>query len=144
MKVFNKRARFDYQLTPEKMEAGLVLKGIEAKAFREKRINLSGSHIRILNGEMYLINANISASGDPSYQPTRMRKLLLHRHQILSLETKMKQKKLIIVPISMYNTKTRIKLEIGLGKPKKQFEKKESIKRADVDREIERQLKDSY
>ena len=61
MKVYNKKARFEYELTPERVEAGLVLKGIEAKAFRDGRINLSSAHVRVLGGEIYLINANMPA-----------------------------------------------------------------------------------
>lgn len=144
MKVFNKRARYEYELTPEKVEAGIVLLGVEAKAFRDNRVDLSNSHVRILNGQAYLINTNIPAKGVTSYQPTRMRKLLLHKREILSLETKTKQKKLQIVPVSMYNSKARIKVELVLGKPKRQFDKKESIKQADVDRDIERNFKFDY
>jgi SsrA-binding protein len=143
MKVFNKRARFEYELTPEKVEAGIVLKGIEAKSFRDNRIDLSQSHVRVLNGEVYLINANIPAKGIQKYEPTRMRKLLLHKNEILALVTKTKQKKLQIVPTMMYNKARRIKLELTLGKSKRQFEKKDSIKQKDIEREVERDLKDN-
>jgi SsrA-binding protein len=141
MRVFNKRARFEYELTPEKVEAGIVLKGVEAKAFRDGRINLSQSHVRILNGEAYLINANIPVEGMQKYEPTRMRKLLLHKNEILALVTKTKQKNLQIVPTMMYNKKRRIKLELTLGKSKRKFEKKDSIKKKDIERDIERELK---
>ncbi|KKP49365.1 MAG: SsrA-binding protein [Microgenomates group bacterium GW2011_GWC1_33_32] len=129
MRIFNKRARFEYELTPEKVEAGIVLKGVEAKSFRDNRIDLSQSHVRVLNGEVFLINANIPAKGILKYEPTRMRKLLLHRSEILALVTKTKQKNLQIVPTMMYNRKRRIKLELTLGKAKRQFEKKDSINR---------------
>ena len=141
MKAFNKRAKFDFELTPEKVEAGIVLKGSEAKSFRDGRVNLSQSHVRILNNEIYLINANIPVEGMQNYDSSRMRKLLLHRNEILALETKSKQKKLQIVPISMYNSKRRIKVELALGKPKKEFQKKESIKKKDIERDIEREFK---
>ena len=148
MEVLNKKAKFEYELTPEKVEAGIVLKGIEAKAFRDGRINISQSHVRVLDGELFLINANIPA-GDikgyeiqpKGYEPTRMRKLLLHKKEILSLITKMKQKKLQIVPTMMYNSRHRVKLELVLGKPKKQFHKKESIKAKDVQRDIDREYR---
>lgn len=143
MKVSNKKARFEYELTPEKVEAGLVLKGVEAKAFRDGRVNLSQSHVRILDGEIYLINANIPAENIKGYEPTRMRKLLLHKNEILSLITKMKQKKLQIVPTMMYNHKRRVKIELVLGKPKRKFDKKDSIKKKDVQRDIDRELKES-
>lgn len=143
MRIFNKRARFEYELTPEKVEAGIVLKGIEAKSFRDNRIDLSQSHVRVLNNEVFLINANIPAKGIQKYEPTRMRKLLLHKNEILALVTKTKQKKLQIVPTMMYNHGRRIKLELILGKPKRKFEKKDSIKKKDIERDIERDLKDS-
>lgn len=141
MEVFNKKANFEYELTPEKVEAGIVLKGIEAKAFRDGRIDISQSHVRVLDGELFLINANIQAGDIKGYEPTRMRKLLLHKKQILSLITKMKQKKLQIVPTMMYNSKHRIKLELVLGVPKRKFDKKESIKKHDVQRDIDRELR---
>ena len=141
MEVFNKKATFEYELTPEKVEAGVVLKGIEAKSFRDGRIDISQSHVRILDGELFLINANIPAGDIKGYEPTRMRKLLLHKKEILSLITKMRQKKLQIVPTRMYNSKHRIKLELVLGVPKRKFDKKESIKKHDVQRDIDRELR---
>ncbi len=141
MKVFNKKASFEYELTPEKVEAGIVLKGIEAKTFRDGRIDISQSHARVIDGEIYLINANMPAGEIKGYEPTRMRKLLLHKNEILSLITKMKQKKLQIVPTMMYNSKHRIKLELALGVPKRKFDKKESVKNKDVQRDIDRELR---
>ena len=141
MQVINKKASFEYELTPEKVEAGIVLKGIEAKSFRDGRVNVSQSHVRIIDGEAYLINANIPAGEIKGYEPTRMRKLLLHKKEILSLVTKMKQKKLQIVPTVMYNSKHRIKIELVLGVPKRKFDKKESIKKHDVQRDIDRELR---
>jgi len=129
MKVFNKKASFEYELTSERIEAGIVLKGIEAKAFRDGRINISKSHVKVIGGEIFLINADI------------MRKLLLHKNEILSIITKMKQKKLQIVATQMYNSKSRIKLELVLGKPKRKFDKKESIKAKDIQRDLGRELK---
>ncbi len=140
MHVINKKANFEYELTPEKVEAGIVLKGIEAKSFRDGRIDISQSHAKIIGGEVFLINANIPAEGK-WYEPTRMRKLLLHKNEILSIVTKMKQKKLQIVPTMMYNSKSRIKLELVLGVPKRKFDKKESIKKHDVQRDIDRELR---
>lgn len=141
MQVINKKASFEYELTPEKVEAGIVLKGIEAKAFRDGRINISQSHVRVLDGELFLINANITVGDVKGYEPTRMRKLLLHKNEILSIITKIKQKKLQIVPTMMYNSKHRIKLELVLGIPKRQFDKKDSIKKHDVQRDIDRELR---
>lgn len=141
MKVFNKKASFEYELTPEKVEAGIVLKGVEAKSFRDGRVDISQSYVKVIDGEVFLINANIPANGIKWYEPTRMRKLLLHKNEILSLVTKMKQKKLQIVANSMYNSKHRIKIELVLGVPKRKFDKKESIKKKDVQRDLERELR---
>ena len=142
MQVLNKKASFEYELTSEKVEAGIVLKGVEAKAFRDGRINITQSYVKVIDGEIYLINANIPAEGVKWYEPTRMRKLLLHKNKILSLITKMKQKMLQMVPTVMYNSKSRIKLELVLGMPKRKFDKRESIKKHDVQRDLDRDLKD--
>lgn len=143
MRIFNKRAKFEYELTGEKVEAGLSLRGAEAKSIRENRADLSQSHVRIMGTEAFLINANIPVSGTKDNDPTRIRKLLLHRGEILSLLTKSKQKKLQIVPLSLYNKGRLIKLGLELGKPKRKFEKKEAIKRHDIDRDIEKEFKGS-
>ena len=143
MKLFNKRARFEYELTGEGVEAGLSLKGAEAKSIREGRGDLSNSFAKIIGNEIFLVNANIPAQGLVKYDSTRTRKLLLHRQEILSLATKMKQKKLQIVPVRVYNKGRLIKLYLELGKPKRRFEKKETIKRRDIKRELDREFKGS-
>jgi len=137
MRLFNKRARFEYELTGEGVEAGLSLKGAEAKSIREGRGDLSQSFAKVMGNEIFLVNANIPAQGIMNYDSTRTRKLLLHHQEILSLATKMKQKRLQIVPLRLYNKGRLIKLYLELGKPKKQFEKKEAIKRKDIQRDIE-------
>ena len=143
MKIFNKKARFEYELTGEGVEAGISLLGAEAKSVREGRVDISQAAVRMLGSEAYLINANIPTAGIQKYDATRMRKLLLHKSEILSLTTKMKQKKLQIVPVRVYNKGRLIKLYLELGKSKHRFEKKESIKRHDINRDIERELKGS-
>jgi len=141
MKLFNKRARFEYELSGEGAEAGLSLKGAEAKSIREGRGDLSQAFVKILGNEAFLVNANIPAQGLVNYDSTRTRKLLLHHQEILSLATKMKQKKLQIVPIRLYNKGRLIKLYLELGKAKRQFEKKEAIKRKDIQRDIESEFR---
>ncbi len=141
MKIVNKKAKFEYELTGEGVEAGVSLLGAEAKSVREGRADISQAAIRILKDEAYLINANIPAQGIQKYDSTRMRKLLLHRSEILSLITKMKQKKLQIVPLRVYNKGRLIKIYLELGKGKRKFQKKESIRRHDINRDIERELK---
>lgn len=150
MRIYNKRARYEYKLEQDKYEAGISLSGGEAKAIRTRHIDLSQSHARILNNEAYLINANIPIQGAQKYDSTRMRKLLFHKSEIVSILSKMKQRKLTLVPIAIYNKrslrpggrKSRIfKLELILGKPKRKFEKKESLKKKDIQREIQETLK---
>ncbi len=143
MKIFNKRAKFEYELSGEGIEAGISLKGAEAKSLREGRGDLSQAFVKILGNEAFLVNANIPVAGLEKYVSTRTRKLLLHQREILSLVTKMKQRKLQIVPVRMYTKGRLIKLYCELGKPKRQFEKKEAIKRRDINREVERELKGS-
>lgn len=144
MRIYNKRARYEYELTSEKVEAGVALRGIEARSLREGRGDLSQAHVRIMNGEAFLINANIPATGIEKYEPTRIRKLLLHRKELTALEGKMKGKKLQLVPIALYNKRRLVKLELALGKPKRQFEKKESLKQADIKRDLEREFKGNF
>jgi SsrA-binding protein len=141
MKIFNKKARFEYFLEPERIEAGLSLSGGEAKAIRTGHLDLSQAVARVLNGEIFLINANIPILGAKKYVSTRMRKLLLHKKEILSLGTKMKQRKLTLVPISMYTKGHLVKLQLALGKPKAKYEKKEAIKKKDIERELEQEFK---
>lgn len=143
MKIFNKRARFEYELMGEGVEAGISLLGAEAKSIREGRADISQAAVRVLGNEAFLINANIPAQGLTKYNPTRMRKLLMHRGEILSLVTKMKQKRLQIVPVRVYNKGRLIKLYLELGKGKRKFEKKEAIKRHDINRDIDKAMKGS-
>lgn len=143
MRLVNKRARFEYELMGDGVEAGISLKGAEAKSLRENRGDLSQAFVKILGNEAFLVNANIPATGIAKYDPTRTRKLLLHHQEILALSTKMKQKKLQIVPVRVYNKDRLIKLYLELGKPKRRFEKKEAIKRRDIKRELEKEFKGS-
>ena len=141
MRIFNKRAKFEYELTGEKVEAGISLRGAEAKSIRENRADLSQAHVRIMDGQAFLVNANIPVPGMKNYDSTAMRKLLLHKKEITALATKAKQGKLQIVPIVLYNTHRLVKLELELGKPKRQFEKKEAAKKMDVQRDMDLEFK---
>ena len=141
MKIFNKKARFEYELTGEGIEAGISLLGVEAKSVREGRVDISQAAVRILGDEAYLINANIPTTGIQKYDSTHMRKLLMHRGEILSLTTKMKQKRLQIVPVRVYNKGRLIKIYLELGRGKRKFEKKEAIKRKDIKRDIEKEFR---
>jgi SsrA-binding protein len=122
------------------MEAGINLLGAEVKAVRLGHADLSGSHVRIMGGQAFLINASIfpyKYARPESYDERRTRKLLLHKKQILALKAKMDGQNLTIVPVSLYTTGTLIKLEIALAKGKKQYEKKQAKKKKDLDREME-------
>lgn len=143
MNIANKKARFEYELVGDGVEAGISLLGAEAKSVREGRVDISQSAVRILGDEAFLVNANIPAPGLQKYNSTRIRKLLLHRGEILSLVTKMKQRKLQIVPIRVYNKGRLIKLYLELGRAKRKFEKKEALKRHDINRDIEKEFKGS-
>lgn len=142
MRISNKRASYDYELR-EHFEAGLKLYGAEVKAIRLGHADLTGSHVRIMGNEAYLIGAAIfpyQYSRPEQYDERRTRKLLMHAAEILALKHKMIGGNLTLVPISMYTKHGFIKLEIALGKGKKEYQKKESKKKKDLQREIEQEL----
>ena len=143
MHTVNKKASFNYQLEPERIEAGISLTGAEAKAVRENRVNLSEAVARIINQEAFLINANISAVGTTGYIPSRSRKLLLHKSEITSIASKLKQQKLTLVPTKLYTKGHLVKCQLALGKLKRKFEKREVIKKKVITRELEQELKQS-
>ncbi len=134
MKIFNKRARFDYRIL-EKIEAGVALTGGEAKAVRTGHANLTNSYAKVINDEAYLINANIPVGG-AKYEPTRSRKLLLHKREITTINAKIKAQKLTLVPLSMYTSHSLVKVELGLGKSKLKYQKRELIKKRDLERDM--------
>ena len=143
MKVVNKKAHFDYDLR-EHLEAGINLFGAEVKAVREGHVDLTGSFVRITGSEAYLVNANIfpyKYARPETYDERRTRKLLLHKKEIIALKSKMDGANLTVVPVSIYTTHSLIKIELALAKSKKKFDKKEAIKRRDIDRAIEQELK---
>lgn len=144
MKIYNRKARFNYKLETEKTEAGISLSGAEAKAIRTGHLDLSQSTARILDGEVWLINANIPVSGLKNYNATRSRKLLLHKKEIFSLQSKIKQRKLTFVPVRVYTKGHLVKVELRLGKTKRKFEKKQAIKKKDIEREIAGEIRSKY
>jgi SsrA-binding protein len=142
MKITNKKAFFDYQIA-ETFEAGINLYGSEVKAVRLGRADLTGSFVRIIGNEAYLVNANILPyqSGQvENYDAQRSRKLLLHKKELISLRSKADGANLSLVPVSLYFKHGFIKLEIGLGKGKKQYDKRETIKKRDIKRSLEQDL----
>jgi SsrA-binding protein len=142
MKITNKKAFFDYQIT-ETFEAGINLYGSEVKAVRLGRADLTGSFVRIIANEAFLVNASILPyqSGQiENYDAQRSRKLLLHKKELISLKSKADGANLSLVPVSLYFKHGFIKLEIGLGKGKKQYDKRETIKKRDIKRSLEQEL----
>lgn len=142
--AYNKRANFDYEIL-EKYEAGLILTGQEVKSVRTGHISLKGSFVTIKGNEMFLTNATISpyspAGELKGYNPTRSRKLLLKRSEIASLIGKSRTLGLTMIPIRVYTRKRFLKLEFGLGKGKKEFDKRDKIQKREVQRNIQRMLK---
>ncbi len=139
----NKKARHDF-LILEVYEAGLVLTGSEVKSIRGGSVNLKDSYVSFRNDEAFLQNAHISvyqASSYNNHEPERLRKLLLNRHELNKIFAKMREKALSCVPLKMYFKGGRIKLEIALCKGKKQHDKRESIKKRDVERETQNAVK---
>lgn len=143
MKIINKKALHNYHIL-ESLEAGIVLSGSEVKSIRTGRLDLGESYVRILSGEAYLINANIpryDQTSDKDYDAQRSRKLLLHKDQINSLIGKTAGKLINLVPVSIYEKNNRFKVEVGLAKSKKEFDKRKLIKEKDQQRRIEQELR---
>ena len=145
MKIYNRKFSRDYQEI-EKYEAGIVLNGAEVKSIRQGRIKLEDAYVKILGDEVYLINAQIPLyqyAQSISYNPSRMRKLLLNKKEIIRLKTKIAGNPgLTIIPVSCYNKKNLIKLEIALARGRKDIEKRRLEKKRDIEREKEREAKE--
>ena len=141
----NKRARFDYEIS-ETLEAGLVLQGTEVKSLRHGHVTLKDAYADIRDGEAFLLNAHISpyTHADTSiYEPTRTRKLLLHKKEVRRLQGKTKEKGLTLVALQIYFKNGKAKVELGLGRGKKLYDKRSDQKKREADREISRALKHS-
>jgi SsrA-binding protein len=139
----NRKAFHDFHIL-ETFEAGLVLLGTEVKAIREGRVNLRDSYARVENGEVFLYNVNISPyshRGYADHAPLRQRKLLLHRDEIRKLIGKTVEKGMTLVPTRLYFKNGRVKVAVGLAKGKKEYDKRETIKRREVDRETRAAVK---
>lgn len=145
--IKNKKIRLNYEIL-EQIEAGIELLGFEVKSLREKHGSLEGSHISIRGNEAYLLSAHIppyQPSNTPeSYDPTRARRLLIHKREIKKLIGMEKQKGLTVVPLSVYTKGRNIKVEIAIVRGKKKYDKREIIKKRDTERDIERELKQHF
>lgn len=145
MKIFaqNRKAHHEYFIE-ETFEAGLKLLGTEVKSIRDGRVNLKEGYVQIKDGEVYILNCHInpySHGNIMNHDPLRTRKLLLHEKEIRKLIGSSSQRGYTIVPLKIYLKGRLIKLEIGLAKGKRQFEKREQIKEREVRREIERNFR---
>ncbi len=140
----NRKVTYDYEIL-EKLEAGVVLSGAEVKAVRNGQINLKGSYVTFLRTEAYLLNAHISpykfASPKAAYDPTHSRKLLLSQKEIAYLRGKSEEAGLTIVPLSVYTKSRFIKIEIAVARGKKKYDKREAIKKRDVQKDMRRALR---
>jgi SsrA-binding protein len=139
----NKKAFHDYFIL-EKLEAGIVLLGTEVKSIREGRINLKDSYAMVRDGEPFLINCHISPyshGNRENHDPTRARKLLLHQKEIRKLIGKTQEKGLTLVPLRVYLARGRVKVELGVARGKKEYDKRETERRKEVDRETRAAMK---
>src|SRR5438552_12475386 len=139
----NRKAFHDYHIL-ETFEAGVALLGTEVKAIREGRVNLRDSFARVEDGEAYLYNVNISPyshRGYADHEPLRRRKLLLKRAEIRKLIGKTVEKGMTLVPVRMYFKKGRVKVAVSLAKGKKEYDKRETVKRRDAERETRAAIK---
>lgn len=142
----NRQARHNYFID-ETYEAGLVLVGSEVKSLRDGKANLVDSYAQIRHGEAFLINAYISpyaGANQFNHEPTRTRKLLLHGREIERLTGKTKERGLTLIPLKLYFKGGRAKVELGLARGKKLYDKRETLRRKVAEREVERSLKSRH
>lgn len=140
----NKYAFHEYEIL-ERYEAGIVLSGQEVKSVRAGAVNLKAAYAAFSGGNLALLNASIppypSAGPIPSYDPTRSRRLLLNQRELEKIRGKLEVKGLTLVALKVYTAKSRIKVEIGLGRGKKQYEKRELLKKRSIEKELRESLK---
>ncbi|MGR3293210.1 MAG: SsrA-binding protein SmpB [Candidatus Scalindua sp.] len=139
----NKKARFNYEIL-EKIEAGISLKGTEVKSVRNKNVSIGESYAQIKDNEVFIHNLHISPyeqGNRENHDPIRVRKLLLHKQEIKKLVNKIQLKGLSLIPLSIYLKKGKIKIELAVGRGKRLVDKRESMKKRAVEREIARIVK---
>ena len=143
MEILNRKARYDYEIE-DTYEAGIVLTGTEIKSIREGKINIKDSYAIIRNNEIYLLNTHISQYKEGNifnHDEDRTRKILLHKKEILKLRDKLEIDGYTIVPLKIYFVKNKAKVLLGVAKGKKNYNKKETIKERDIQREMEKSFK---
>lgn len=140
----NRKARHDY-LIEDKFEAGIVLKGTEVKSLREGRANLKDSYAKVRNAELFVYQMHISPYSHATYDnhdPLRPRKLLMHKHEIKQLIGKITERGYALIPLLLYFREGKVKLQLALAKGKRKVDKRETIRRRDEQRDLERQRKE--
>ncbi|MFW2382849.1 MAG: SsrA-binding protein SmpB [Acidimicrobiales bacterium] len=139
----NRQARLNFEIT-ETFEAGIVLAGAEVKALRESNVKLNDAYARFEDGELYLVGLHIApysrAGTHVVLDRARRRKLLMHKHELVRLSSKVNQEHSVLVPMALYFKNGRVKLELGLGKGRKTVDKRQIIAKRDADREARREL----
>ena len=143
MEILNRKARYDYVIE-DTYEAGIVLTGTEIKSIREGKVNIKDSYAIIRNNEIYLLNTHISQYKEGNifnHDEDRTRKLLLHKKEILKLRDKLEIDGYTIIPLKIYFVKNKAKVLLGVAKGKKNYNKKETIKERDIQREMEKSFK---
>jgi len=143
MEIVNRKARYDYEIE-ETYEAGIVLTGTEIKSIRNGKVNIKDSYAIIRNNEIYLLNTHISLYDEGNrfnHEEERTRKLLLHKKEILKLKNKVDLEGYTLIPLKIYFVKSRAKVLIGLAKGKKSYDKRETIKKRDIEREMQKNFK---
>lgn len=143
MEITNRKAKYDYEIE-ETYEAGIVLKGTEIKSIRNGKAQLKDSYAIVKNNEVFLLNMHISAYDKGNifnHEETRTRKLLLNKKEILKIRDKIAQEGYTLVPIKVYFSKNKAKILLGIARGKKTYDKRETIKKRDMEREVRKQLK---
>jgi len=143
MEILNRKARFDYEIE-EEYETGIVLTGTEIKSIRNGKANIKDSYAIIRNNEIYLLNSHISAYEEGNrfnHEEDRTRKLLMHKKEILKLKDKVEKEGYTLIPLKMYFKKSKLKVLIGVARGKKNYDKRETIKKRDAERELNKIMK---
>ncbi len=145
MSLINKKATFDYQII-ESYEAGIALTGAEVKAVRDGGVNFAGARVIFDDGKAKVIGLNIlkyKFDSSETYDSSRSKEILLHKKEIIEIQSKMRSAGLTLVPVKLYNKGNLIKVQIALVRGKKKYEKREAIKKRDVDAGLARRLKNT-
>lgn len=143
IEIVNRKANYDYQIL-ETIEAGLVLKGTEIKSIRDAKVNLKDSYAIVKNNEVFILNMHISQYKEGNvfnHEETRTRKLLLNKKEIFKLRDSIALNGYTLIPLKLYFKNNKAKILIGIAKGKKNYDKRESIKQRDIDREVKKQYK---